>query len=101
MSDVMAAHAWRTNAHMLADLFRVMPPPVGEWCDLTYGESGGWWREPNIPPAGLVRCVGPGTVAPEGVETVRIDFRAAPFTELFDLITQRVNELNGPEGGSG
>ena len=26
---------------------------------------------------------------------------AATFTELFDLITQRVNELNGPEGGSG
>ena len=47
MSDVVAAHAWRTNAHMLADLFRIMPPPQGEWVDLTYGGKGGWWREPG------------------------------------------------------
>ena len=79
MSDVMAAHAWRTNAHMLADLFRIMPPPQGEWIDLTYGGKGGWWREPNIPPAGLVRCIGPDTVAPEGVDTVRVDFRATAY----------------------
>lgn len=76
MTDMMAAHNWRTNAHMLADLFRIMPPPQGEWIDLTYGEEGGWWREPNTPPDALVRCIGPDTVAPEGVETVRIDFRA-------------------------
>ena len=25
MTDMMAAQAWRTNAHMLADLFRIMP----------------------------------------------------------------------------
>ena len=76
MTDMMAAQAWRTNAHMLADLFRIMPPPKGEWIDLTYGEEGGWSREPNTPPDALVRCIGPDTVAPEGVETVRIDFRA-------------------------
>ena len=79
MSDVMAAHDWRTNAHMLADLFRIMPPPQGEWVDLTFGEEGGWWREPNTPPDGLVRCIGPDTVAPEGVDTVRVDFRATAY----------------------
>ena len=48
MTDMMAAHAWRTNAHMLADLFRIMPPPQGEWIDLTYGAEGGWWLTKSV-----------------------------------------------------
>lgn len=78
-SDMMAAHDWRSNAHMLADLFRIMPPPKGEWCDLTFGEKGGWWKQPNTPPDNLVRCIGPDTVAPDWVDTVRVDFRETGF----------------------
>lgn len=77
-TDVMTAHNWRSNAHMLADLRRVMPPPKGRWCDLTYGK-GVWWRAPNTPPDDLVRCIGPHTDPVDGA--VVIDFRATPFAD--------------------
>lgn len=76
MTDVMTAHAWKSNAHMLADLLRIMTPPEGRWCDLTYG-AGAWWREPNTPPADLVRCVGPHTDRTDA--DIVCDFRATPF----------------------
>jgi hypothetical protein len=50
----MAAYAWKSNAHMLADLFDVMGRPSGPWVDLTFGEKGAWWNAPNIAPDNLV-----------------------------------------------
>ena len=76
----MAAHAWKSNAHMLADLFRVMRPPSGPWVDLTFGEYGAWWNPPNVAPDGLVRCVGPDTVSERG-DVLRTDFRSTPFRD--------------------
>lgn len=77
-SDVMAAYAWKSNAHMLADLFDVMGRPSGPWVDLTFGEKGAWWNAPNIAPDDLVRCVGPDTATTRD-DVVRTDFRATPF----------------------
>lgn len=79
MSEVMTAQHWASNAHMLADLFRLMTPPSGPWVDLTYG-VGGWWRHPNPAPDHLVRCVGADTESPAAHDMV-IDFRATPFED--------------------
>lgn len=70
-SDVMAAYAWKSNAHMLADLFDVMGRPSGPWVDLTFGEKGAWWNAPNIAPDDLVRCVGPDTATTRDDAQVR------------------------------
>ncbi len=78
--DVMAVHNWASNAHMLADLFRIMAPPDGRWCDLTHG-TGRWWKSSvNPAPDGMVRCVGPGTANPAPHDVVT-DFRATPFAD--------------------
>lgn len=77
-TDVMTAHSWKSNAHMLADLRRVMPYPTGRWCDLTYGK-GAWWRAPNTPPDDLVRCIGPHTDPVDGA--IVVDFRATEFAD--------------------
>jgi len=75
--EVMTAHAWATNAHMLADLLRIMRPPEGQWCDLTYGKGAWWSPRVNPAPADMVRCIGPNTKPVDGA--VRTDFRATPF----------------------
>jgi hypothetical protein len=83
--DMMAAYAWKSNAHMLADLFDVMGRPSGPWVDLTFGEKGAWWNAPNIAPDDLVRCVGPDTATTRD-DVVRTDFRATPFaSDTFGL----------------
>lgn len=85
MTDMMAAQAWKSNAHMLADLFDVMGRPSGPWVDLTFGEKGAWWNAPNIAPDDLVRCVGPDTATTRD-DVVRTDFRATPFaSDTFGL----------------
>jgi len=50
--------------------------------------DGPWWDESTVTKWTAYRSGSPALEAPT-------------FPELFDLITQRVNELNGPEGGSG
>lgn len=77
-ADVMTAYAWRSNAHMIADLRRILAFPNGPWCDLTYGQGKWWPRAVNPAPEGMVRCVGPHTVDPAPHDVV-CDFRDTPF----------------------
>ena len=79
-ADVMTAHAWRSNAHMIADLRRILAFPNGPWCDLTYGQGKWWPRAVNPAPEGMVSCVGPHTVDP-APHDVECDFRTTPFPD--------------------
>lgn len=79
MPEVMAVHAWPSNAHMLADLARIMPYITGPSVDLTHG-AGAWFNaiHPALP--GMVRCVGPDTEDPAPHDLVT-DFRSTPFPD--------------------
>lgn len=77
---MMAAYAWKSNAHMLADLRRILDFPTGPWCDLTYGQGKWWPRAVNPAPEGMVRCIGPMTADP-APHDVACDFRDTPFDD--------------------
>lgn len=69
--DILACQRWRNNAEMVAAILGLLDRtgqiPPGPWCDLTYGEHGGWWKPGfNPAPPHLVRCIGPDTKAPTG-----------------------------------
>lgn len=96
--DILACQRWRNNAEMVAAVLRLLDDtgqiPAGPWCDLTYGEHGGWWLPKfNPAPAHLVRCIGPDTTGYDAVPMwhddedsgllgpgwYRVDFRRTPF----------------------
>ncbi len=63
MTDMMAAQAWRTNAHMLADLFRIMPKlrpiSMGRANDVVamMGDRPiTWWFDSEIARLGALRA---------------------------------------------
>jgi hypothetical protein len=98
--DILACQRWRNNAEMVAAVLGLLDRtgqiPPGPWCDLTYGEHGGWWKQGfNPAPPHLVRCIGPDTTGYDAVPIwhddgeggllgpgfYRIDFRRTPFED--------------------
>ncbi len=96
--DILACQRWRNNAEMVAAILGLLDRtgqiPPGPWCDLTYGEHGGWWLPKfNPAPPHLVRCIGPDTTGYDAVPMwhddgeggllgpgfYRVDFRRTPF----------------------
>lgn len=85
--SVRAAHAWNTNAELIADVAQLYIPADAEVLDLTYGR-GVWWRKFRPERLTLMNGEGGFVCGPDGVLDVEPDYRRIPedWHGRFDVV---------------